>query len=48
MSKKEKVEKFEPKTVDSVVPAIVPDIGTVQDSFRYGKNVEKLKASQVE
>lgn len=46
--KQGKTEKFEIPTVDYVVPSIVPELETLQDGYRYGKNQEKLKASQVE
>ena len=47
MPSEEKPKKYEPKALDYSMPPLVPTPDELQDSFRYGKNVEKLDKKQI-
>lgn len=43
-----KPKEFKIPTVPESVNGISPNVDAIQKDYRYGKNQEKLKASQVE
>lgn len=47
MPNEEKPKKYEPGALEYRPVALVPTPDEVQDSFRYGKNVEKLEKKQI-
>lgn len=47
MPNEEKPKKYEPKALEFKPTELVPSPDAVQDSFRYGKSIEKLSAKNV-
>lgn len=46
-NEQEKPKKYEPKPLKIQQSPLVPTPDELQDSFRYGKNVEKLEKKQI-
>lgn len=46
-NEQDKPKKWEPKALESKPTELVPSPDEVQDSFRYGKSIEKLSLKNV-